>query len=78
MTQKEFEASLQSGQEVKLRWRGVSCRAVIDKVNKASFAVRTSEAMNHLPAGTRLTVVRVVSGRWSASKCVRPADQQPA
>ena len=75
MNQRDFEASLKKGQEVRLRWRGNSCRAIIERVNKASIAVTTREAVDDIPAGTRLVVNRVSSKRWSSSHCVRPVDQ---
>ena len=75
MNQKDFEASLQKGQEVRLRWRGSSCCATVERINKVSIAVITKEAMGDTLAGTRLVVNRANSNRRSASNCVRPADQ---
>jgi len=74
MDQKTFEASLKAGQTVRLRWRGQSCRATVERVNRASVAVIIEENMLDNLAGTRILVDRVVSGRWSASNCVRPLD----
>lgn len=72
MDQKHFEASLKAGQEIRLRYRGVFGRAIVDRVNRSSFTVLTEEVIGALPAGTCIRVNRVVSGRWSASNCVRP------
>jgi len=74
MDQKTFEASLKAGQTVRLRWRGQFCRVTVERVNRASVAVITKEIMLDKPAGTRILVDRVVSGRWAASNCVRPLD----
>jgi hypothetical protein len=74
MDQKTFEASLIAGQAVRLRWRGQSCRAMVERVNRASVAVITKEKILDKTAGTRILVDRVVSGRWSASNCVRPLE----
>ena len=75
MNQREFEASLEKGQEVRLRWRGNSCRAIVVRVNKASITVTTREALDGIPVGTRFKVNRVSSNRWSSSNSVRPVDQ---
>ena len=74
MDQKSFEASLKAGQTIRLRWRGQSCHATVERVNRASIAVIIKEKLLDEPAGTRILVDRVVSGRWSASNCVRPLD----
>jgi len=74
MDQKIFEASLKAGQTVRLRWRGQSCQATVERVNRASVAVIIEGKILDNPAGTRIIVGRVVSGRWSASNCVRPLD----
>ena len=74
MDQKTFEASLKAGQTVRLLWQGQSCEATVERVNRASVAVITKEKMLNKPAGTRILVDRVVSGRRSASNCVRPLD----
>jgi len=74
MDQKTFEASLQAGQTVRLRWRGQICEATVERVNRASIAVVTKEKILDEQAGARILVNRVASGRWSASNCVRPLD----
>jgi hypothetical protein len=72
MNQKDFEASLQKGQEVRLRWRGKFALATVFRVNKSSISVVTKEKLDDIPAGTRVLVDRATSGRRSASNCVRP------
>ena len=72
MNQKDFEGSLQKGQKVRLRWRGKFVLATVFRVNRSSIAVVTDEKLNDIPAGTRVSVDRAVSGRWSANNCVRP------
>jgi hypothetical protein len=74
MDQKTFEASLKAGQTIRLRWRGQSCHGTVERVNRASIAVIIKEKLLDNSAGTRILVDRVVSGRWSASNCVRPLD----
>jgi len=74
MNQKDFEASLQKGQEVRLRWRGKFVLATVFRVNKSSISVVTKEKLDDIPAGTRVLVDRATSGRRSASNCVRPLD----
>jgi hypothetical protein len=72
LSQREFEASLVAGQEVRLRWKDASGRAVVERVNRASFSVKAQETIGGLLAGERIVVGRVSSGRWCANKCVRP------
>lgn len=72
MDQKNFEASLKVGQKIRLRYRGVRGLAKVHRVNRSSFTVLTEEVIGDMPAGTYIRVNRVVSGRWSASHCVRP------
>jgi hypothetical protein len=74
MDQKTFEASLIAGQIVRLRWRGQSCHAQVERVNRASIAVITKEKILDELVGSRILVNRVTSGRWSASNCVRPLE----
>jgi len=74
MDQKTFEASLRAGQTVRLRWRGQTCEATVERVNRASIAVITKEKVLDELAGARILVNRVTSGRSSASNCVRPLD----
>jgi hypothetical protein len=74
MDQKTFEASLRAGQAIRLRWRGQTCEATVERVNRASIAVITKEKVLDELAGARILVNRVVSGRWSTSNCVRPLD----
>jgi len=72
MNQKDFEASLQKGQEVRLRWRGKFVLATVFRVNKSSISVVTREVLEDIPVGARIVVDRAVSGRRSANNCVRP------
>ena len=72
--QKQFETSLKSGEKVRLRWRGCAGMATIVRVNRSSIAVMTDEPIGPLPRGERVLVNKTVSGRWSASKCVRPLE----
>lgn len=72
MNQKDFESSLQKGQEVRLRWRGKFVLATVFRVNKSSISVVTKEELEDIPVGTRVAVYRATSGRRSASNCVRP------
>jgi hypothetical protein len=72
LTQKDFEASLVEGQEVRLRWKDDSGRAVVEQINRASISVRVQEGIGSFPVGEQILVKRVSSGRWCASKCVRP------
>jgi hypothetical protein len=74
MDQKSFEASLEPGQNVCLRWRGQSCLATVLRVNRASVTVITKEEILNNPTGMRILVNRVVSGRWSISNSVRPLE----
>ena len=74
MDQKTFEASLRAGQTVRLRWRGQSCEATVERVNRVSIAVITKENILDKPVGARILVNRVTSGRSSASNCVRPLE----
>jgi len=72
LSQREFEASLKTGDRVCLRWRKGSGPAVIADVNPKSFSVKLSSGIGGYPAGSLVRVNRVVSTRWSASNCVRP------
>ena len=72
MNQKDFEATLKDGQEVRLRWHETSVLATVERVNKSSIAVRIKEPIAGYDAGSRVVVARVLSGRRSAGKCVRP------
>jgi hypothetical protein len=72
MNQKDFEASLQKGQEVRLRWRSKFVLATVFCVNKSSISVVTKEEADEIPAGTRVVVDRAISGRRSVNNCVRP------
>jgi hypothetical protein len=74
MNQKDFESSLQKGQEVRLRWRGKFALATVFRVNKSSISVVTREVLEDIPVGARVVVDRAVSGRRSANNCVRPLD----
>jgi len=75
MEQEAFEATLKPDMEVRLRWRGGSVPATVEKVNKSSIAVRVKEPVGKLKTGDRAIVSRVTAGRWSAANCVRPMDK---
>ena len=75
MTQREFEKSLEPGQDIRLRWRGLCGRATVLKVFRASILVETKEEIGGQPAGSRLRVNRVSAGRWSYSNSVRPLNE---
>jgi hypothetical protein len=74
MFQQDFESSLQAGQEIRIRYRGYSGMAKVEKVLKSSIAVRVVEGFGNWPSGSRIKVNRVSSGRWSASNSVCPKD----
>jgi len=74
MDQREFEATLTEGQEVRLRYRGSSVPAVVEKVNRKSITVRVHDSIGNINKDGRVVVNRVISGRWSAGNCVRPKN----
>jgi len=66
MNQKDFEASLQKGQEVRLRWRG---KLSLQQCSASTIfdSVVTKEEMEDIPVGYAVLVDRAISGRRSAS-----------
>lgn len=74
MNQSQFEASLQTGAKVRLRWRGYAGTATVIRINRSSITVKTDEPIGALPRGKSVLVNKTVSGRWSAANCVRPLD----
>jgi len=75
MSQGKFESTLREDDLVRVRWRQGSGRGVIEKVNRTSFRVRLMDSIGKYPAGSRIRVMRVSSGRWSATNNVRSREE---
>ena len=75
MNQLEFEKSLCNGDIVRVRWRKGEGSGVIEKINQTSFTVRLAEEIGRYPKDCTIRIMRVTSGRFSSTNCVRPIEE---
>ncbi len=77
-SQHSFEAGLQVGEEVCVRWsnggKRWSAKAKVVAVHRGSIVVELTEPLNGYKEGVRVSVPRVGTGRWTPRECVLPSE----
>ncbi len=77
-SQHSFEAGLQVGKEVCVRWgRGGkrwSAKAKVVTLHHGSIVVELTDSLEGFSEGARISVPRVGSGRWTPRECVLPSE----